>query len=80
MNHLYQRPHPFDPPRKRHLRSPFPTEQETRDSVLRDGSKTSTGSVSPISKGYRPGSSASTTAPSEADSLKMERVSPQQSR
>lgn len=47
-----QRPLNFDPPRKRHLRSPF-TEQEHRDSVLRDGSKASTGSISPITKGYR---------------------------
>lgn len=47
------RPLTFDPPRKRHLRSPY-TEQETRGSVLRDGSKGgSTESASPINKAYR---------------------------
>lgn len=50
--HIY-RPHNFDPPRKRHLRSPFTAEQEARDSVLRDGSKANSGSVSPVLKGYR---------------------------
>ncbi|XP_055681633.1 zinc finger protein chinmo isoform X2 [Lutzomyia longipalpis] len=73
------RPLPYDPPRKRPLRSPY-IEQEARGSVLRDGSKGSAGNASPISKGYRPGSSASSSAPTEADALQTERTSPQQSR
>lgn len=75
---------PYEPPRKRHLKSPYSLEQETRGSVLRDGSKTSTGSASPIGKsagGYRPASSGSSAAPTEADTLhSTERDSPQQSK
>lgn len=76
-------PIPYEPPRKRHLKSPYSLEQETRGSVLRDGSKTSTGSASPIGKstGYRPASSGSSAAPTEADTLhSTERDSPQQSK
>ncbi|CAD7079148.1 unnamed protein product [Hermetia illucens] len=73
------RPLSFDPPRKRHLRSPF-SEQETRGSVLRDGSKGSAESASPINKPYRPSSSASSSAPTEADTMQTERASPQSSR
>lgn len=47
------RPLPFDPPRKRHLRSPFTEQEISRQSVLRDGSKGSAESPSPVSKGYR---------------------------
>ncbi|XP_055386537.1 zinc finger protein chinmo isoform X2 [Condylostylus longicornis] len=73
------RPLTYDPPRKRHFRSPFP-EQETRGSVLRDGSKGSSESASPLNKSYRPSSSASSTAPTEADTMQSERASPQSSR
>jgi hypothetical protein len=65
--------------RKRHLQSLY-TEQEARGSVLRDGSKASTGSASPISKSYRPASSGSSVAPTEADTLQADRDSPQQSK
>lgn len=47
------RPLPYDPPRKRHLRSPFSEQEISRQSVLRDGSKGSAESASPVSKGYR---------------------------
>lgn len=47
------RPLQFDPPRKRHLRSPFTEQEISRQSVLRDGSKGSAESPSPVSKGYR---------------------------
>lgn len=47
------RPLQFDPPRKRHLRSPFSEQEISRQSVLRDGSKGSAESASPVSKGYR---------------------------
>jgi hypothetical protein len=71
-------PHPQQ--RKRsHLHSPY-SEQEARGSVLRDGSKASTGSASPISKSYRPASSGSSVAPTEADTLQADRDSPQQSK
>lgn len=50
---MYHRPLPFDPPRKRHLRSPFTEQEISRQSVLRDGSKGSAESPSPVSKGYR---------------------------
>lgn len=83
-SYLYPQSHitlPFENPRKRHLKSPY-LEQENRGSVLRDGSKTSTGSASPIGKtpGYRPASSGSSAAPTEADTLQQERDSPQQSK
>lgn len=68
------RPLTFDAPRKRHLRSPF--DQETRQSVLRDGSKGSAENASPVNK-RRPTSSASSTAPTEADTPQTERASPQ---
>lgn len=82
-SYLYPQPHmsipSFEPARKRHLKSPY-MEQENRGSVLRDG-KASTGSASPIGKtpGYRPASSGSSAAPTEADTLQVERDSPQQS-
>lgn len=76
-------PSPYEPARKRHMKNPYTNldQQETRGSVLRDGSKTSTGSPSPIGKtpGYRPASSGSSVAP-EADTLLQERDSPQQSK
>ncbi len=85
-SYLHPQPYmnPFEPPRKRHnLKSPY-MEQESRGSVLRDGSKTSTGSASPIGKtpGYRPASSGSisSAAPTEADTMHTERDSPQQSK
>lgn len=71
---------PYEPQRKRGLRSPY-SEQETRGSVLRDGSKASIRSASPIgNKSYRPASSGSSVAPTEADTLQADRDSPQQSR
>lgn len=73
------RPMSFEPPRKRALRSPY-AEQEIRGSVLRDGSKNSSDSASPNSKPYRPLSSASSTAPTEADTMQSERASPESSR
>ncbi|XP_055916277.1 zinc finger protein chinmo isoform X4 [Eupeodes corollae] len=73
------RPISFEPPRKRALRSPY-AEQEIRGSVLRDGSKNSSDSASPNSKPYRPLSSASSTAPTEADTMQSERASPESSR
>lgn len=67
----------FEPPRKRALRSPFGEQQEvTRGSVLRDG-KSSSDSVSPQGKQYRPSSSASSTNLTEADTMQSERASPQ---
>uniref|UniRef100_A0A6P4F7K9 Broad-complex core protein isoforms 1/2/3/4/5-like n=1 Tax=Drosophila rhopaloa TaxID=1041015 RepID=A0A6P4F7K9_DRORH len=70
----------YEPLRKRPLRSPYP-EQEQRGSVLRDGSKSSE-CPSPINKPpyHRPSSSASSTAPTEADTMHSERASPQSSR
>jgi hypothetical protein len=79
-NYLHPQPYmpsPYEPARKRHLKNPYTNidQQETRGSVLRDGSKAaSTGSPSPIGKGYnRP-------APTEADTMQTERDSPQQSK
>ncbi|EDW03774.1 GH11419 [Drosophila grimshawi] len=79
---MYHRPMSFNEPlRKRALRSPF-AEQELRGSVLRDGSKNSSECPSPINKPpyHRPSSSASSTAPTEADTMHSERASPQSSR
>lgn len=76
---MYHRPISFNEPlRKRALRSPYP-EQELRGSVLRDGSKNSSECPSPINKPpyHRPSSSASSTAPTEADTMHSERASPQ---
>lgn len=77
-------PSPYEPARKRHMKNLYTTldQQETRGSVLRDGSKAaSTGSPSPIGKsGYRPASSGSSVAPTEADTMQTERDSPQQSK
>lgn len=72
------RPMSYEPLRKRALRSPY-AEQEVRGSVLRDGSKNSSDCASPISKPpyNRPSSSASSTAPTEADTMHSERASPQ---
>lgn len=47
------RPITFDANRKRQLRSPFTEQEISRQSVLRDGSKGSAESASPVSKGYR---------------------------
>lgn len=72
------RPMSFEPPRKRVLRSPY-GEPEVRGSVLRDGSKNSSSEcASPISKPpyHRPSSSASSNAPTEADTMQSERTSP----
>uniref|UniRef100_A0A034VLQ7 Broad-complex core protein isoform 6 n=1 Tax=Bactrocera dorsalis TaxID=27457 RepID=A0A034VLQ7_BACDO len=72
------RPMSFEPPRKRVLRSPY-AEHEVRGSVLRDGSKNSSSEcASPISKPpyHRPSSSASSNAPTEADTMQSERTSP----
>ncbi|XP_034098602.1 zinc finger protein chinmo isoform X1 [Drosophila albomicans] len=79
---MYHRPMSFNEPlRKRALRSPY-AEQELRGSVLRDGSKNSSECPSPINKQpyHRPSSSASSTAPTEADTMHSERASPQSSR
>lgn len=76
---MYHRPMSFNEPlRKRALRSPY-AEQELRGSVLRDGSKNSSECPSPINKPtyHRPSSSASSTAPTEADTMHSERASPQ---
>ncbi|KAH8245696.1 hypothetical protein KR038_002840 [Drosophila bunnanda] len=76
------RPISYEPLRKRALRSPY-AEQEQRGSVLRDGSKNSSSECpSPINKPpyHRPSSSASSTAPTEADTMHSERASPQSSR
>lgn len=72
------RPIAYEPLRKRALRSPY-AEQELRGSVLRDGSKNSPECSSPVSKAnyHRPSSSASSTAPTEADTIHSERISPQ---
>lgn len=72
------RPISYEPLRKRALRSPY-AEQEVRGSVLRDGSKNPSECPSPISKPpyHRPSSSASSTAPTEADTMHSERASPQ---
>lgn len=72
------RPISYEPLRKRALRSPY-AEQEVRGSVLRDGSKNTSECPSPISKPpyHRPSSSASSTAPTEADTMHSERASPQ---
>ncbi|XP_063699619.1 zinc finger protein chinmo [Culicoides brevitarsis] len=85
-------PHNFpEHPRKRSLKSPYGEQESPRGSVLRDGSKgTPVSSQSPVSgngkRGYgdsgssgRPASSASSVAPTEADTQQMERNSPQQS-
>lgn len=71
------RPITYEPLRKRVLRSPY-AEQELRGSVLRDGSKNFPECSSPVNKGvyYRPSSSASSTTPTEADTLHSEHVSP----
>lgn len=75
-------PSPYEPARKR--KNPYTSldQQETRGSVLRDGSKTSVGSPSPVGKSanYRPTSSGSSAAPTEADTMQTERDSPQQSK
>lgn len=72
------RPITYEPLRKRVLRSPY-AEQELRGSVLRDGSKNSPECASPVNKTayYRPYSSASSTTPTEGDTLHSEHVSPQ---
>lgn len=74
-------PQPYEASRKRSIRSPYFEQQEaTRGSVLRDG-KASVGNDSPVSgsKNYRPSSSGSSAAPTEADTLHTDRDSPQQS-
>lgn len=76
-------PQPYEASRKRSMRSPFyePHQEATaRGSVLRDG-KASTGNDSPVSgsKNYRPSSSGSSAAPTEADTAHTDRDSPQQS-
>lgn len=75
---MYHRPMSYEPLRKRALRSPY-AEQEVRGSVLRDGTKNPSECPSPISKPsyHRPSSSASSTAPTEADTMHSERASPQ---
>ncbi|KAH8269319.1 hypothetical protein KR018_003654 [Drosophila ironensis] len=75
------RPISYEPLRKRALRSPY-AEQELRGSVLRDGKNSSSECPSPINKPpyHRPSSSASSTAPTEADTMHSERASPQSSR
>lgn len=86
-------PHNFpEHPRKRSLKSPYADQESSRGSVLRDGSKgTQVSSQSPVSGGKRggygdggssgrPASSASSAAPTEADTQQMERNSPQQSK
>lgn len=86
-------PHNFpEHPRKRSLKSPYADQESSRGSVLRDGSKgTPVSSQSPVSGGKRggygdggssgrPASSASSVAPTEADTQQMERNSPQQSK
>jgi hypothetical protein len=85
-NYLHPQPYmqvPYEHSRKRQMKSPYSLEQE-RGSVLRDGSKTSPiGSASPIGKTtgqYRPASSGSSVAPTEADTMQPERDSPQQSK
>ncbi|XP_021701430.1 zinc finger protein chinmo isoform X1 [Aedes aegypti] len=72
-------PTPYESSRKRSIRSPF-YEEATRGSVLRDG-KASVGNDSPVSgsKNYRPSSSGSSAAPTEADTAHTDRDSPQQS-
>lgn len=86
-NYLHPQPYmpsPYEPARKRSMKNLYTNldQQETRGSVLRDGSKAaSTGSPSPIGKsGYRPASSGSSVAPTEADTMQTERDSPQQSK
>lgn len=79
----YHMPSPYEPARKR--KNPYTNldQQETRGSVLRDGSKTSVGSPSPVGKSAnynRPTSSGSSAAPTEADTMQAERDSPQQSK
>jgi hypothetical protein len=77
-------PNPFEPARKRHMKSSYTNlEQETtRGSVLRDGSKASVGSPSPVGKNLynRPESSGSSATHTEADTMQTERDSPQQSK
>lgn len=76
----------FEPPRKRHQKSPFMDQDSSpRGSVLRDGSKgMGLNSPSPVGgkSGYGGGrpSSVSSNAPTEADTQQMERNSPQQSK
>lgn len=72
--YLPQMYRPYDAPRKRQMRSPF--DQDARQSVLRDGSKGSAENASPVNR-RRPASSASSTAPTEADTLQNDRASPQ---
>lgn len=79
----YHMPSPYEPARKR--KNPYTTldQETTRGSVLRDGSKTSVGSPSPVGKSSnynRPTSSGSSAAPTEADTMHTERDSPQQSK
>lgn len=73
-------PPSYETSRKRSIRSPF-YEEATRGSVLRDG-KASVGNDSPVSgsKNYRPSSSGSSAAPTEADTAHTDRDSPQQSK
>lgn len=79
----YHMPSPYEPARKRkNLYTSLDQQETTRGSVLRDGSKTSVGSPSPIGKSAsynRPTSSGSSAAP-EADTMQTERDSPQQSK
>lgn len=75
-------PQPYETTnRKRSMRSPF-YEEATRGSVLRDGKATGVGNDSPVSgsKNYRPSSSGSSAAPTEADTLHTDRDSPHQSK
>lgn len=80
----YHMPSPYEPARKRKNLYTNLDQQETRGSVLRDGSKTSVGSPSPVGKSSanynRPTSSGSSAAPTEADTMQTERDSPQQSK
>ncbi|XP_065088395.1 zinc finger protein chinmo isoform X4 [Ochlerotatus camptorhynchus] len=74
-------PQPYETTnRKRSIRSPF-YEETTRGSVLRDGKATGVGNDSPVSgsKNYRPSSSGSSAAPTEADTVHTDRDSPHQS-
>ncbi|XP_053695929.1 zinc finger protein chinmo [Sabethes cyaneus] len=76
-------PQPYESSRKRSIRSPFYEHQEAtaRGSVLRDGKTSIPGNDSPVSgsKNYRPSSSGSSAAATEADTVHTDRDSPQQS-
>jgi len=74
--YLPQMYRPYDASRKRNQRSPF--SEQDRQSVLRDGSRGSAENAT--TKRNRPSSSASSTAPTEADTMQTERASPQSSR